>query len=198
MPPTRKFKANNVWAQQAILGSAEQLTLPSGQTCLAKRIGMDGMLEAGILGEADSLTAYVGRKHVRRVRGAKGTPDGEQVNISSVMRDPEAIKAMVFLMDRAVPLIVVDPKVHLHFEFLDNGQTKMIPVEDREPGEVYTDQIGFEDKAYLFQYAVGGTRDLERFRQQSADAVAGVDNGEDVSVPAERSTRDRSSASRRR
>ena len=32
----------------------------------------------------------------------------------------------------------------------------------------------FDDKLFLFNYVVGGTRDLERFRQESADALGGL------------------------
>jgi hypothetical protein len=178
MPPTDP-QINNVWGQAVPVDTSVTITLPSGQVCKAKRLGMEGILTAGLLGDADSLTAYVGRKHVRKVKGGKGA-DTEAVNVRSLANDPEALKKVVFLVDRATPHIVSEPKVHLHLEFLEDGDTRMIPVEEREEGEIYTDMIGLEDKMFLFQFAVGGSGDLERFRGESEAALEDLSDGEDV------------------
>jgi len=178
MPPTDP-QINNVWGQAVPVDTSVTITLPSGQVCKAKRLGMEGILTAGLLGDADSLTAYVGRKHVRKIKGGKGA-DTEAVNVRSLANDPEALKKVVFLVDRATPHIVSEPKVHLHLEFLEDGDTRMIPVEEREEGEIYTDMIGLEDKMFLFQFAVGGSGDLERFRGESEAALEDVSDGEDV------------------
>src|SRR3954468_1066631 len=178
MPPTNDV--NNVWASATPVGTTEFITLPSGQTCHARRVGMEGIMSAGLLGDADSLSSYVGTKHIRRVRGGKKA-DGEVINARSIATDPEALKRIIFLVDRAVPVIVAQPVVMTHFEYQDDNTTKMIPAEERVPGQVYTDMIGLEDKMFLFNFAIGGTRDLERFRSESDAAVEDVPDGEDVS-----------------
>lgn len=191
MPPTNATPepvVNNVWGQAQPVNITTTLTLPSGQVCKAKRLGMEGILAAGLLGDADSLTSYVGRKHVRKVKGGKG-PDTETVNVRTIAADPEALKRVVFLVDRATPHIVSEPEVLLHFEFLDepaeNGaMTRMIPPEDRVEGGIYTDMVGLEDKMFLFQFAVGGSGDLERFRSESEAVMEDVPDGEDVPRPA--------------
>ena len=199
MPPTNEPEPviNQVWAQAQAVNTAATLTLPSGQVCKAKRLGMEGILTAGLLGDADSLTAYVGRKHVRKVKGGKG-PDVETVNVRTIAQDPEALKRVVFLVDRATPHIVAEPTVHLHLEFLDEGGTRMIPPEERVEGGIYTDMIGLEDKMFLFQFAVGGSGDLERFRSESATVMEDVPDGEDVPRPAVTGTPSGGGGKRRR
>lgn len=190
MPPTNEqFEVNSVWATNTPQGQTENITVPSGQTCRAKRLGMEGLMAAGILGEADSLTEYVGRKHMKQIRGANGTPDGEELNLKSIMGDPKALQALVMMTDRAMPLIVMEPPVLLHFTEDAKGVTTRIPEDQREAGKVYTDQLGLEDKMFLYQYAVGGTRDIERFRSESKTAVGDVADGANVSRPAKRPAR---------
>lgn len=187
MPPTTEPVVNDVWAQASPLNQSATLTLPSGQVCKAMRMGMEGILAAGLLGDADSLTAYVGRRHLRDVKGGKGA-DHQELNIKTIAQDPEALKRIVFLVDRAVPMIVTEPQVLSHFRWLPEGGTEMIPADEREEGRVYTDQIGLEDKMFLFQYAVGGSASVERFRGQPNATVADVPDRKDVQSPAEPGT----------
>lgn len=185
MPPV-----NNVWASTPAENAVEEITLPSGQVCHARRMGLETMIAAGLLGEADSLSAVVGDKHITRVREAKGNKVKEELSASSMMRDPKALQRIVLLVDRATPFIVAEPRVVSHVEILEEGKGDQLPVtrlvENREPGVIYTDQIGLEDKMFLFNFAVGGTRDLERFRSESDAAVAGVEHGEGVPHTAQR------------
>lgn len=174
MPPV-----NNVWASQTPTGATEELTLPSGQTCLAKRLGMEGLIEAGVLAEADSLSATVD-KHVRKVRGGKGRADGNELNEASLMKDRETMRAIITLADKALPVIVESPSVKLHYTTDGKGNTIMIPLADREPGQVYTDMIGLEDKVFLFEWAVGALANLQTFRDQPPADVAGVADGRAV------------------
>jgi hypothetical protein len=189
MPPAKKkqgAQVNKIWANTSPTDTVEFITLPSGQTCYARRMGLEGIMKAGILGEADSLTAMVDRKHIKRVRDPKTKEVTEELNPSSVLKDAKALKDIVLLVDRAAPFIVTEPAVASHVEVLEDGSTRMIPPEERDESFVYTDQIPLEDKMFLFDYAVGGTRDVHTFRQQSSDAVAGVVDGEDVPAKAVR------------
>lgn len=187
MPPTTDSPINNVWASTTPLNGVEFVTLPSGQTAHLKRIGLEGVIAQGLLGEFDTLTDYVGKQHVRRVKGGK-TADHETVNAESLMKDPKALAKIVFLIDRATPLVVDSPKVLLHLTFEADGSTLMIPAAEREPGAIYTDQVPLEDKMYIFNYAIGGTRDLERFRSQVDEAVGHTPDGEDVQRPPQHNT----------
>lgn len=169
---------NDVWGNTAPPNLPKLVELPSGQVVKAVRIGVEGLVTAGILGEGDELTKLVDQKHL------KGKPD--KAIQTALMSDPKAVGAFVSIIDRALLLIVVEPKVHHHLD--DKG--KMISPEDREPG-VYTDQIPFTDKVELMNFGVGGLTDLARFRQQPTDTVAAVADVAVVPVPSERAPRDR-------
>lgn len=168
MPSTNQdFQPNNVWGTTTPSGGEEELTLPSGQTCRAKKMSIEDMLQAGLLVEMDAITAMV-TKHIKKTKGAKNvTQAAEDINVGSLMRDPRAIGELVMMLDRLLPHVVVSPTVRLHFTEQTVGKTKvtkMIPVDDREPG-IYTDMVGLEDKMFLFDWAAGGLGTMLAFRE---------------------------------
>jgi hypothetical protein len=175
---------NSIWGRST-LGTEVFITLPSGQTCYARVIGMQGVLEAGVLGEADSLSAFVGREYIRKVRGAKGRPDSEEIDPKKLMSDPKSLQKIVKMVDGLTPHVVSRPEVRCHYEVLNQGtdkeDTKMIPKGERQPGVIYTDMIPLEDKMFLFNFAMSGVKEVETFRQESARAMGDVVDGEGVS-----------------
>lgn len=211
MPPTQEPIINDVWGQSK-LTETSYLTLPSGQTVQAKPIGMEGVFASGIMGAADSLTAYVGKEYVRKVRGAKGRPDAEEINVQSLMKDPSALGRIVKMVDTVTPLVCVQPEVIRHFADIEvdgKPDTRMIPPEERVCREcgimkkdhapqhlvhdkhawtsaIYTDMIGMEDKMFLFHFALSGVRDVESFREATDAAMGTVEDGPVVPVPTQR------------
>jgi hypothetical protein len=183
MPPV-----NNVWGNNPRAGSVHLITLPSGQTAECIRLGMDGMVEAGILHDTDKLTGMVDQRHIRKVRGGKSA-DQNVVDVESLMKDPEGLKRVILLVDRAIPHIVVNPEVHLHLRDLDDGRTELIPDQDRISGGIYTDQIGFDDKMHLFNWSIGGSSDASRFLDEVANAVEPVADESGVPRKAKRASR---------
>jgi len=183
MPPTN----NNVWSSNVPTGAVENITLPSGQTCDARKIGMEGLIVAGVMEEADSLSVLVDTKHLRKVRGAKGRVDGTEIDPGALMRDGKALAGMTSMVDKCLPLIVADPPVSYHLD----GDGLPIPVNQRKAGQVYTDQIDMLDKFELFTWSVGSLGDLESFRKQTAPDVAGVGDGQAVPRPSKRAARTR-------
>lgn len=173
--PSSEFSPNAVWASATPVGVEEELTTPSGQTCRAKRMSIEMMIAEGLLAEADSLTALVS-KHTRKIKGAKGKADGSEVNTQSLMRDGAAVSQVIGLVDKLLPRILVSPMVLLHYSEQTVGSTKvtkMLSPEDRieivkeHPGKtvVFTDQVGLEDKMWLFDWSVGGLGSMSLFRQ---------------------------------
>lgn len=169
------FTPNNVWATSTPSRSEEELTTPLGQTVRARKMSMDGMIAAGILADSDALTSMVS-KHTRKIKGAKGKPDRVEIDEKSVLRDSSAIVSLIGLMDKALPHIVVSPPVALHYEELTVGKTKVtktipedrrIEMRENTPGIVFTDQVAFEDKVFLFDWAAGGLSNLIAFRNGS-------------------------------
>lgn len=222
MPPTKDQPIiNDVWGQSK-LTETSLITLPSTQTVRAKPIGMEGVFASGIMGAADSLTAYVGKEYIRKVRGGKGRPDSEEMNVQAMMKDPAALGRIVKMVDTITPLVCVEPEVIRHFEDVEvdgKPDTRKIPdyervcrtcgimKKDHAPEElqhdkhtwvsaIYTDMIGMEDKMFLFNFALSGVRDVESFREATSSALGIVEDGEDVSVQAE--STGRSGGKRRR
>lgn len=191
MPPI-----NNTWAQNAPEGQSETVTCPSGNTCEAKKLGMDGLIEAGILSDADSLTALVGEKHIRKVRGGKG-PDHDEINMDSLLKEPKALASMFLLVDKSLPHIVTEPPVALHFRTEKDGSTVRLNSQEREQMRhlrgvdvlVFTDQIDLEDKMHLFEYGTGGLSALTSFRGGSSTDVGSVGPVASSKGPSKRRTR---------
>ena len=137
----------------------EDLVVPSGQLCQVRRPGVEGLIKAGVLHDIDSLTAMVEDKHVKR---AKGQP---QIDVDSVMKDPGALDNILHVTDRVVCYVVVQPRI----EMTPNDPTT------RKSGVIYADMVDLEDKMFILNFAVGGTRDFERFRGELEGHVRGVD-----------------------
>lgn len=179
-----EFTPNNVWGGSAAIDEEQELTLPSGQTCLARRVSIESMLTAGILSDVDSLTAMVA-KYTREVKGGNGTKDGTPVIDNSLLSDANAMKAMVLMVDKALPHIVVSPPVALHMSERKVGNTtvtKRLTEEERtkarqernQPNLVFTDQVDFGDKMHLFEWSVGGLKSFMSFRAGSSPDVGSV------------------------
>jgi hypothetical protein len=132
-------------------------------------------LKAGVLRNLDTLSAIVDQKHLRKT--AKGAPP--RVNVKSLMKDPDTLADIMLAVDKVVSFCVVKPEVHL----TPDDQTR------RKPGLVYADMVGVEDKMFIFNYVVGGTRDLETFRSGLEESMGGVETGEGVPSAPERDVR---------
>lgn len=202
MPPI-----NKVWASNAGSNDTSEITVPSGQTCRVRRIGIEGMIAAGILAEADALTAIVSEGPVAdgkaRMRGHK-RPAAEQEMIDDrammvrLLKDQSGLQSIITLVDKAVPLIVVEPVVMLHYEVDDDGKQTMLSklrraaIEKENPGVVFTDQIDLVDKMHLFEWATGSLVDtMGAFRPEPDSTVDSLAVEPSVSRPSKRTPRRR-------
>jgi hypothetical protein len=171
-------------ARQWKRATAEELELPSGNVALVKRPGMEVFLLEGMI--PDTLMPIV----TEAVNKGKGIPPAK---MQEMVKDPEQVSAMMDAMDRIVCRIVIEPSVRFHkilesdlapggdFIESDYAVGEVISEDDRDPDKfIYTDEVFFEDKNFLFQFAVGGTRDLEKFRAESGATLALVQPGEDL------------------
>lgn len=167
--PDDKY-APNSWLAGGI-GGTEDLEVPSGQLCLVRRPGLQGLMKAGVLADIDSLTALVDKKHVKP---AKGKQKPQELDIASLMSDPTALDNVLHTVDKVVCHCVVKPEV----EMTPNDVTR------RKSGVVYADMIDIMDKMFIFNFVVGGTRDLESFRGEFDELVGGLEAGEGVPAAA--------------
>jgi hypothetical protein len=180
--PNNKKGYGQGWAKSGKSGSTGPLefTAPSGTTCLVRRVGLNGLITAGILESMDSLTAIVDQEVIP---AAEGKP---KVNVNAVLKDAKKFQDMIDMLDKITVYAVVEPKLtavpmkeKLDFSggavILDDKPV-MVPVEpeDREwtrlgeSGEeepvIYVDQIDLIDKTAIMDFVMGASNELADFR----------------------------------
>lgn len=151
------------YAPTAWGGSAyEDLRLPSGQLCLARKIGVEGLLKTGIVHDIDPLMGMV-QMHQARVDG-KQDESAQTKMATDLLKDQEKMASLFHMMDRIVCAVSVKPEV------------KMTPndVTRRKDGVIYTDMIDIKDKMFIMSWAMGGADGLVSFREQFEESVGGV------------------------
>jgi hypothetical protein len=133
-----------------------------------------------VLDDVDSLTALVGEKHIKRVQGKP------QVDVKALSKDGKRLAESLDVIDKIVCHIVLKPLItptpncnvcgknlewHAWADVKDVDHTPDI---EYEPGLIYASQVDLEDKMFLLNFAVGGTRSLESFRGESDELMAGL------------------------
>jgi len=141
-----------------------ELEVPSGHVALVRRPGMEAFIKGGLI--PNNLMPIV-------EQAMKGeVTDVKEVMAHVTMEDLESITG---LYDRVVLYCVISPELH----------PEPAEGEDRDPEKLYVDEIEMDDKMFIFQWAVGGTSDVEQFRKEQAVAVSSVPAGEAVPVSPE-------------
>lgn len=151
---------------------AEELELPSGNVCLVRRPGMRAFVEGGHV--PDLLTDLV-------QKAISGDDKNALKEVRSAAADPKKFGQFFEMMDMIVLKSVVQPKVLPAVD--DDGNE--IPYEVRDEEAIYVDDIDQDDKMFIFNFAVGGTRDLERFREEQAELMGSLQSGSGVEDEAE-------------
>lgn len=186
--PAKKTTAANAWKKQ----KGENLELPSGNVALVKRPGPQALLQEGVM--PDTLMPIV-TQAIKRGKGMKV----DDLNLD----DPAVISDMIDSIDKLLVRVVVEPKVAYHKclktpdmggasagpahevwvtidEELRDGATECPNCGKVHPdGDeiIYADEVELDDKFFVFNYAVGGTRDLERFRSEQSARLGDVPDG---------------------
>lgn len=165
-------KKNQVTSIEAIKARVGGLTeLPSGITVQVRNTGgLQAFLSAGII--PNSLMSIVKKGMAGNQVGAEEImPDGEI--------DPALLSDMNELLNKIANRVIVDPVFNLVPSAEDmkkwnksNPNKKVSsPEELRRDDLLYVDELPEEDKMFIFQWVTGGTRDLERFREQHAASM---------------------------
>lgn len=133
--------------------------LPSGNHVRIRNPGMEVFLQKGLI--PDSLTPIV-----RAAVNQGKQPDMEELS-SGLLEDKEKLREVFELFNSVVIETWVDPSV------LPAPKSE----DDRDPEKLYTDEIEFNDKVFTFQFAVGGVKNLETFRNQQEEVLASIPTG---------------------
>jgi hypothetical protein len=145
------------------------LELPSGKTCLARPVGVEAFLKAGVI--PNSLM-----KVISKALGE--TPTAADIDLSELMGDlsenPEMLQDVFAMADNVTIYCVVEPMVN------------PLPADGvRNDDLLYVDEIDLEDKLFILNFGVGGSRDLEAFRLATDGGVGSVPASTDVQLPAQ-------------
>lgn len=160
----------------------EALTLPSGNVALVRRPGPEALLTQGFM--PDTLGAIV----QEAIQSKKGM---SKKQIDAIGKDPKQLSEMLDAVDRVCSTVVVEPELFWHKDFVrdaegnETGEFRVLPAHERDPEAFYTDEVDIADRMHIFQFALGGTRKWERFREESGFGVGPVDAGEDPSAAPE-------------
>lgn len=173
-----------------------ELKLPSGNTCLVKRPGMEKLLSAGIL--PDTLTP-IAMEAIKKSQSGPKQPEDHKKKKSQEDQglDPElmakfleqegALEDIFMAFDKVTAMCVIEPKVKLHLvQVMDeDGHPKKtasgrdvwkeIPEDERESEEerdfLYTDEVDGKDKEHIFNFVSGGSPELATFPDAGDDVA---------------------------
>lgn len=175
------------WKKNSKTGKTNDLELPSGNVAKVKNVQITELLEKGVL--PDSLEQLIAKK----ISAADGTkteikaPDAAETE--KALANPKELAKLMLAVDRITAMAVVEPQVLLGKVNVNDGLTDAkgepltekwedIPDEDRDEDALYADEVDLEDKMFIFQYTVGGTKDVESFREQFGAGLGDMGNGE--------------------
>jgi len=88
-------------------------------------------------------------------------------DLVSMLENKETLQQIIDLSSAVTVYCCIDPVVLPVPMMMVDG--KQVPDPDgRDPDALYVDDVDFDDRMYIFGVAVGGTSNLERFREQQA------------------------------
>ncbi len=165
--PANKPTAVSAWKKTSL---APPIELPSGNVMRVKKVGMQTLMKIGIM--PNSLMAFA-TKAV-----GKGTGKPEEMSdeeMASIATDPDKIREISNFMDSMVMFVAQEPEV---YPLPDEGVEK-------DPGQLYIDEIDDEDKMFIFQVVTGGTTDIESFRAEHSSSMDAIRGRQDLGLPTE-------------
>jgi len=137
------------WKKQG-KSTTQELEVPSGNICLVDRQMLDSMLSAGKI--PSMLVGLV----------QKAIESNEEFDVMTYNWSDEELTGVFQLIDSTIVSHVKEPQV----------QPVPEDEKDRDPDLLYVDEVDFDDKAFIFQFVIGGTASLAKFRSESPRTVA--------------------------
>lgn len=162
------------------------LTVPSGSLCRVRRPGVQGLMKIGVLDSLDQLTSWVAMGPLQPDKPQGGLSAEQILDLASRKDDLEAGLALV---DKVVEYVVLQPRLlrpirrdeHTREPILtEDGKEIPLPEADRDPEQIYTDDVDMEDRMFILQFCVGGSSDLERFRKEWEGSMGSLAALQDV------------------
>lgn len=161
------------------------LELPSGNTALVKQVSPAAFLQSGMI--PDPIRPII----FKAINEKKGLPPK---TAQKMIDDPKLLSSAMELMDKTLCNVVIEPEIMMPPKCKQCGEYAVTPQHDKEQptyshsyqeGErdesiLYADEVDMMDKQFIFQWVMGGTKQIESFREELAESVGSVSAGEDV------------------
>lgn len=166
-PANRKPTSAAAWKKTSL---APPVELPSGHFMRLKKVGMQVLMQVGIM--PNSLMQVAGKAV------GKGTGKPQELSeedLAAIASDPKKIEEIALFMDRMVIFVAQEPEV----------QPAPEDDEARQEDVLYIDEIDDEDKEFILQVVTGGTTDLESFREQHRASMDAIRGRQDLELPSE-------------
>lgn len=141
--------------------------LPSGNVAKVRQIPMTTLLSDGLF--PDSMANIV-RSSIDGKQSKAELEAQTNAQMAEMAEDPKKMLEMFSVIDKIMVQAVVEPAVQLPPE--DD--------EDRDDEVLYADEVDIEDKMFIFNFCVGGSKDIERFREESKAALGSMADLEGV------------------
>lgn len=142
-----------------------KVDVPSGAKVRIRTPGLDSFLRRGFI--PDTLSPIIRQ-------ASKGKKNDVENNLDDLFddigRDDSKLNELFGLLDNIVMDTWVEPEVQ---PLPEDG-------EERSDDLLYIDEVVFDDKMFTFNFAVGGTKDLESFRSESTAMLDRVSSSEAV------------------
>lgn len=168
----------------------QEITVPSGNVALVRRPdSIRVFMSEGFI--PNSLLPIVERSI--KSGGGEDSVDTEELT-KEVLSNSALLTDMAQMQDNIVLKCVVEPLVAPIPKYTQKHVDEGLVTEQfvgteipfghphREHGyteetlPLFVDEVDAEDKKFIYQFCMGGTADLERFRDKSAATVAAVDD----------------------
>lgn len=137
----------------------KELTLPSGNVCLVRPISLDALLKGGKV--PNSLLPMIKKAFAGKRMESKELTEVTEDQVVDMMRLFDVILCDCVLEPTVVPV----PETPTN----EDGTPGTPP--ERDPEALYADEVDMLDKQFIFQWAVGGTSDVEAFRVKSRELL---------------------------
>lgn len=165
-------KASDWKKSGGTVGGTYELKVPSGHTCLVKRPGPEMFAQQGLMPNSllEIVMPLIERAQEEGKTGdSTPMPDASMAELQKqILNDPVKIADMITSVDNITVFCVLQPKVwpvSKRDEVLADPDIAEDVKEATLAEYLFVDEVDFADKMFIFQYAVGGSANLERFRE---------------------------------
>lgn len=143
----------------------KDLTLPSGQRCRVRMLGMEDILELDLLDAMDTFSKHL-IKDVKKPGKQETEEEDSGLEFLKMLKDGDRMKDLRKTVDKVVPVVVLKPQV-----WPNPGKNKT-----PDPGKLYVKDIDLSDKFVIFSAVFEGFGPgMADFREESEKSVGAVE-----------------------